>query len=164
MVTSSLKLSHHSRLLFSFLTTAAALRPLPHHFLFPSKSFRSNTCRSVANQRTLTRFRMNTYEKHRGEGVLLLTRNPKKDFYPERPSGAEGPLLRPMRESVLSDNREPKDLSSFPMRESVLPAPSFSGRSIATKGSLFKSQEGAGFSSRRGPRSPRCWECLSSSP
>jgi hypothetical protein len=72
-------------------------------------------------------FRINTYEKHRGEGVLLLTRNPKKDFYPE---GA--PRL--------------KDLSSFPTRESVL-------RSTATgddrrlrpcrKGSVQKSREGS---------------------
>src|SRR6267378_1750782 len=35
-------------------------------------------CKSVSKQRTLTISRMNTYEKHRGEGVLLLTRNPKK--------------------------------------------------------------------------------------
>jgi len=77
MVTFSLKLSHHPRLLFSFPTTAV-LRPLPHHFLFPLKSFRMNTCRSVSKHRTLTRLRMNTYEKHRVWGVLLLTRNPKK--------------------------------------------------------------------------------------
>jgi hypothetical protein len=69
--------------------------------------FRINTCKSVSKQRTLTSFTINTYEKHRGEGVLLLTRNPKKDFYPE---GA--PRL--------------KDLSSFPMWESVL-------RSTATR-------------------------------
>ena len=68
MVTSPLKVSHHSRL--------AALRPLPHHFLFPPMSFRMNTCKSVSKQMTLTPFRMNTYEKHRGEGVLLLTRFP----------------------------------------------------------------------------------------
>src|SRR5882724_600385 len=28
-------------------------------------------------------FRINTYKKHRGKGVLLLTGNLKKDFYPE---------------------------------------------------------------------------------
>jgi len=28
---------------------------------------------------------MNTYEKHRGEGVLLFTRNPAKDPYQARP-------------------------------------------------------------------------------
>jgi hypothetical protein len=60
-----------------------------------------NTYKSVSKQTTLTPFRMNTYEKHRGEGVLLLTRNPEKDFYPE------GALRL-------------KDLSSFPIRESVL--------------------------------------------
>jgi hypothetical protein len=53
-------------------------------------SFRMNTCESVSKQRTLTAFRMNTYEKHRGEGVLWLTRHPTKDVCPERPSGAEG--------------------------------------------------------------------------
>ncbi len=52
-------------------------------------------------------FRMNTYEKHRGEGVLLLT-------------------THPMRMRILSERSESKDLSSHPMRESVL-------RSIATK-------------------------------
>jgi hypothetical protein len=71
-----------------------------------SNLFRINTCKSATKQTTLTVFRMNTYAKHRGEGVLLLTRNPKKDFYPE---GAP----------------RPRDLSSRPMRESVL-------RSIAT--------------------------------
>src|SRR5258708_16385778 len=34
---------------------------------------------------------MNTYKKHRGEGVLLLTRHPMKDVCPERPSEARDP-------------------------------------------------------------------------
>jgi hypothetical protein len=34
---------------------------------------RINTCKTVTKQTVLTLFRMNTYEKHRGEGVLLLT-------------------------------------------------------------------------------------------
>jgi hypothetical protein len=89
------------------------LDPCP---LTSSIPFRINTCKSVTKQTTLTSFRMNTYEKTGGRGVLLLTR--------------------------------------FPRRESVL-------RSIKTKGSLFKSEEGAGFASRRGPRSPRCREFLS---
>jgi hypothetical protein len=38
-------------------------------------------------------FRMNTYGKHRGEGVLLLNRHPMKDVCPERPMGVEGSLL-----------------------------------------------------------------------
>jgi hypothetical protein len=46
-----------------------------HHSIFllaiPS---RINTSKSVSKQTTLTFFRINTYEKHRGEGVLLLTR------------------------------------------------------------------------------------------
>jgi tetratricopeptide (TPR) repeat protein len=32
---------------------------------------------------------MNTYEKHRGEGMLLLTRHPRKGVCPERPSGVK---------------------------------------------------------------------------
>jgi hypothetical protein len=36
-------------------------------------SCRINTSKSVSKQRTLTPFRMNTYGKHRGEGVLWLT-------------------------------------------------------------------------------------------
>ncbi len=34
-------------------------------------TFRINTCKSVSKQTTLTPFRMNTYEKHRGEGVAV---------------------------------------------------------------------------------------------
>ena len=33
-----------------------------------SNLFRINTCKTVPKQTTLTLFRMNTYEKHRGEG------------------------------------------------------------------------------------------------
>jgi hypothetical protein len=44
---------------------------LPHYFPSPLKSFRINTCKSVTKQTTLTVSRINTYEKHRGEGVLL---------------------------------------------------------------------------------------------
>jgi len=36
-----------------------------------------------------------TLTKNGGRGKLWLTRNPKKGFYPERPAGAEGPLLHP---------------------------------------------------------------------
>jgi hypothetical protein len=50
---------------------------------------------------------MNTYKKHRGVGVLLLT-------------------THPMRMRILSERGESKDLSSHPTKESVL-------RSIATK-------------------------------
>src|SRR5260370_23730539 len=56
-------------------------------------------------------FRMNTYEKYRGEGVLLLTR------------------FR-MRESVMRSIAT-KDLCTHPMRIAVLPAPSFSGSESA---------------------------------
>src|SRR5258705_2395643 len=36
--------------------------------MFPSDSFRMNTCKSVSKQRTLTTFRMNTCEKPGGTG------------------------------------------------------------------------------------------------
>src|ERR1700674_66493 len=65
--------------------------------LVQCNAFRINTCKSVTKQTTLTFFRINTYEKHRGRGVLLLTRHPTKDDCPERPSGA-------------------RDLSSFPTK------------------------------------------------
>src|SRR5882672_9613118 len=42
--------------------------------------------RKCGKQRTYRKpksFRCNTYKKHRGRGVLWLTRNPRKDFYPE---------------------------------------------------------------------------------
>src|SRR5713226_322572 len=35
--------------------------------------FRINTCKSVSKQRTLTTFRMNTYEKQGGRGVSLTS-------------------------------------------------------------------------------------------
>src|SRR5260370_17598115 len=62
------------------------LRPRP---LTSSISFRINTCKSVSKQTTLTIFRINTYEKHRGVGVLLLTRHPRKGVFPERPSAVK---------------------------------------------------------------------------
>jgi len=51
------------------------------------KYFRINTCKSVSKHTTLTLFRMNTYEKHRGRGggELLLTRLPIGNAsFPER--------------------------------------------------------------------------------
>src|SRR5258708_21981394 len=77
-----------------------------------SNLFTLKTCKSVSKQTTLTIFRINTYEKHRGWGQLLLTRHPLKGVCPERPSGV-------------------KDLSCHPMRIAVLPAPSFSGSESA---------------------------------
>src|SRR5882724_2926717 len=55
--------------------------------------FRCNTYeppRKCGKQRTYRRpksFRCNTYKKHRGEGLLWLTRHPVSGVYPERPSG-----------------------------------------------------------------------------
>ena len=90
----------------------------------PANSFRIRTCKSVSKQRTSTPFRMNTYKKPGGRGVLLLTKYPtrifvlrssatiedsdlvgknlsahsRKSFCPERPSGARDLYsLRPAR-------------------------------------------------------------------
>src|SRR5882724_8001597 len=55
--------------------------------------FRCNTYeppRKCGKQRTYRKpksFRCNTYKKHRGEGLLWLTRHPVSGVYPERPSG-----------------------------------------------------------------------------
>src|SRR5258707_10705020 len=57
-------------------------RPRP---LTSSISFRINTCKSVSKQTTLTPSRMNTYEKHRGVGVLLLTTHPTRIAIPPAP-------------------------------------------------------------------------------
>src|SRR6266850_6158726 len=70
------------------------LRPSSNSRLEPSKShacnlFGCNTygpSRKCGKQRTYRRpksFRCNTYKKHRGEGLLWLTRNLTKNFYPE---------------------------------------------------------------------------------
>ena len=42
-------------------------------FLCSISPFRINTCKSVSKQRTSTTFRMNTHEKTRGVGGLILT-------------------------------------------------------------------------------------------
>jgi hypothetical protein len=111
-----------------------------------------NTYRSVSKQRTLTSFRMNTYEKQGGRVQLLLTRNPTKDFYPERPSGVKDLSSNPtIADSGLAGKdfypERPsgvKDLSSNPKladparpeRISTLIAPSPEGRSIPRRESL----------------------------
>jgi hypothetical protein len=43
--------------------------------------------------------RISTYEKHRGVGVILLTRYPAKGICPERPSGAKDLSSRPHNSS-----------------------------------------------------------------
>jgi hypothetical protein len=106
-------------------------------------SFRMNTCKSVSKQRTLTPFRMNTYEKHRGEGVLWLTNYPMREVVPQglslcirrrmsiplaRPGGLA--QLAPSLEgsaSAGSDHRDPRDLLQRPAflapRSLALPPP-----------------------------------------
>src|SRR5260370_20519553 len=51
----------------------------PAHY--PCKSFRMNTCESGSKQPSLTSFRINTYEKQRRTGMLLLPKNPNRDSY-----------------------------------------------------------------------------------
>src|SRR5258707_3977300 len=93
------------------------LRPRP---LTSSISLRINTCKSVSKQTTLTCFRINTYEKHRGVGVLLLTRHPRKGVCPERPSGVKDLSSNPKKDFYPEGAPRLKDLSSFPTSESVL--------------------------------------------
>jgi len=74
----------------------------PYGWQNPSSNlFRINTCKSVSKQTTLTIFRINTYEKHRGEGVLLLTRQ----------TSAVGGSV-----STASDRDGPRFLSRVPLR------------------------------------------------
>src|SRR6266404_5844525 len=85
------------------------LRPRP---LTSSISFRMNTCKSVSKQKTLTPFRMNTYEKHRGVGVLLLTRHPRKGVCPERPSGVKDLSSNPKKDFYPERAPRPKERTS----------------------------------------------------
>src|ERR1700674_1235727 len=58
-----------SRPPLSLPIVAAVYPPLPDHFPLSPNPFRINTYKSVTKQTTLTCFRINTYEKHRGEGA-----------------------------------------------------------------------------------------------
>ena len=67
------------------LTAACTLLPIsypPNPLPCPPKLFRINTCKSVSKQTALTHFRMNTYEKQRGEGAppTFPSRNARKHF------------------------------------------------------------------------------------
>src|SRR6266852_7758113 len=81
-------------------------------------TFRINTSKSVSKQRTLSSFRMNTYEKQRGGGVLSLTRHPMKGVCPERPSGV-------------------KDLSSNPTKDFYPASPDLVGEEHRADGPLL---------------------------
>src|SRR6266849_4036668 len=112
-------LAVHGRLSVASVSPMKCL-PATHYPLTthsPLTTFRINTCKSVSKQRTLTPFRMNTYEKHRGVGVLLLTKHP-------------------MRMLILSERSEPKDLSSHPVRIAVLRSIFVSALSFAHQGRL----------------------------
>ncbi len=67
------------------LTADCTLFPFsysPNPLPCPPKIFKINTCKSVSKQTTLTPIRMNTYEKHRGEGAppTFPSRNARKHF------------------------------------------------------------------------------------
>src|SRR6266481_137477 len=102
------------------LRDAAHSSPTPSRAHSSPNLFRMNTCKSVSKQRTLSIFRINTYEKHRGVGVLLLTRHPRKGVCPERPSGVKDLSSNPKKDFYPERAPRPKELSSFPMSESVL--------------------------------------------
>jgi len=53
-------------------------RPLFAQLWCHVSPFRMNTCKSVSKQRTLTPFRMNTYEKHGGWGVSQRFQFPRQ--------------------------------------------------------------------------------------
>ena len=69
------------------------------HCPLPVILIRMNTCKSLSKQTTLTFFRNIDLRKTAGRGLLLLTRNPKKNFNPSCPEPRreehrdEGPLL-----------------------------------------------------------------------
>ena len=69
-------------------------------------------CKSVSKQRTLSPFRMNTYEKHGGGGLLWLTRNLMKGFCPERPSGAKDLSSTPTGKARLNPRDRGKKLAA----------------------------------------------------
>src|SRR5882672_7594275 len=71
--------------------------------------------RKCGKQRTYRKpksFRCNTYKKYRGEELLWLTRNPRKDFYPEEHRD-EGPASssHPLRGVCPERRSGEKDLS-----------------------------------------------------
>jgi hypothetical protein len=82
------------------------------HFPFPPKPFRINTYKSVTKQTSLTSFRINTYEKHRGEGVLLLTSTAVRLHVAGRPHGKALDSLF----QLLTSNVEPLTCGIIPPR------------------------------------------------
>ncbi len=105
--------------------------------------FRINTCKSVSKQTTLTLFRINTYKKHRGWGVLLLTRHPAKGVCPGRPSGARDLSSFPTSGFVLTSAATG---ISLPKGQGVVPH--VGERSHTTSRSRFDNISGASLLSR----------------
>src|SRR6266446_1242505 len=105
------------------LASPCLLRPSNNSPLEPSKFhtcnlFRFHTCgpsRKCGKQRTYRKpksFRCNTCKKHRGRGVLRLTRNLTKDFYPEEHRNERSFLSSfPTKESILAGLRKSRDLT-----------------------------------------------------
>src|SRR5260370_3350543 len=58
-------------------------------FLCRLSPFRMNTSKSVSKQRTLSIFKMNTYEKRRRGWPVMVNQESVKDSCPERPSGVK---------------------------------------------------------------------------
>jgi hypothetical protein len=83
------------------------------------KKLACNPCRICTSKtKNLKPRRINTYEKHRGVGVILLTGYPTKGICPERPSGAKGlsPLQSTSHESPVTSFRPPPFSYTIPPR------------------------------------------------
>jgi hypothetical protein len=77
-------------------------------------SFRIRTCKSVSKQTTSTFFRINTYRKTGGRGVLLLTAQPTRLRILRRQS-TKDLFPHPTRMVLPSERGESRDLSSHAM-------------------------------------------------
>jgi len=85
---------------------------------------------------SLKLFRMNTYEKYRGEGVLLLTRNVPPSFL--RVSNGRTPCTLPLRPAILDGHPMKRHGNNF--SDPILSSPG-PGRSQHRKETLFTSHE-----------------------
>jgi len=81
------------------------------------KSSRMNTCKSVSKQRTLTTFRINTYEKQREEGLTSF--KPKTFLSPRLAAVAARSSSLMFRRSLSSTLQRP-NVSTF-QRSEVIP-------------------------------------------
>src|SRR5437867_2758865 len=99
-------------------------------------SFRINTSGSVDSKQLYLPLE-STLMKNRGRGGrLLLTRNPKKDFYPDRPSGAKDHSSIPKRIHVLRSITMIAD-SSPVGKDLCFGVPKFGGSDLGTFQRVF---------------------------